>query len=172
MTGVARAEIAEPLRCGRRGRRHLDTGFSELFVVTTLVPGRTYAETLRLPGARVERRREIRTVVDGAEITVMTTVRGRLAWFYRRRLTTRLEQSLPAELERLCALLESEQGTVAETASQAAPEEAADAPTTPALVPEQPAGLSGPVAAAAAGVAELVGDGLQLAPPAVPSSGA
>ena len=98
--------VSAPLRCSSRGRRRLSTGSVEDFVVTTFVPGRTYAETVRLIGARLESRREVVCQHDGSEVSVAVSIHGRLAWLYRRRLARRLSTSLPAELSRLVALAE------------------------------------------------------------------
>lgn len=104
-SGCTGVELAGPLRCSARGRR-LRRGGCDDFVVTMLVPGQTYAETVRLLGARVTSRRDLRSRGDGSELSVAVTLSGPLAWAYRRRLTTRLATSLPAELSRLATLAE------------------------------------------------------------------
>ena len=98
--------VSAPLRCSSRGRRRLSSGRVEDFVVTRFVPGRSYGESVRLLGARLESRREVLGQQDGSEVSVAVSMHGPLSWLYRRSLSRRLSTALPAELSRLVALAE------------------------------------------------------------------
>ena len=106
VSGCREVRLRTPLRCSARGRRLRDRGGSEDFVVTIFVPGKTYAETVRLLGARIVSRRDLRSHGDGSEVTVAVTLTGPLAPLYRRSLRDRLATTLPAELSRLADLAE------------------------------------------------------------------
>lgn len=76
------------------------------FVVERVVPGREFVDVSMLWGARLTFDHRITTVKGGNRIDVTISIRGRLAWLWRRILGKDLARTLPADLAGLVAAAE------------------------------------------------------------------
>lgn len=78
-TDLSWTHLDEPLRLGARGRLKPKGGPRSRFTVTELVPGRTFADTTHLLGARLTFRHHADPTPDGARVQVRVTLEGPLA---------------------------------------------------------------------------------------------
>lgn len=104
---MAWLRLDEPLRVGARGTLKPKSGPKSGFVVSELVPGRVYADTTLLPGARLTFRHAANDTADGSDLSVDVSISGRLASIWRRVLGAGIESETPHGLRRLVSMVES-----------------------------------------------------------------
>lgn len=77
------------------------------FTISTLVPDREYTDSSRFPGATLVFQHVAEPSAEGSTLEVCVTLDGPLAWLWARILGRGFRTSVPADLERLVALVEA-----------------------------------------------------------------
>jgi hypothetical protein len=106
------ARVDGPVRTGAEGVLKPKGGPRTRFIVSACTPGREYTDTARFPGARLVFQHLVTPVVDGVELSVLATMHGPLAPVWAVIMGGGFRDAVPADLERLIALVEAEQPAV------------------------------------------------------------
>jgi len=103
--GMEYLRLDEPFALGARGTLKLVEGRVSPFEITALVPGRLYADTTELDGARLEVSHEALPLGTGSALELVCTIEGERAELYAAEFTD-ISAALAADLASLVALLE------------------------------------------------------------------
>ncbi|KQR88619.1 SRPBCC family protein [Microbacterium sp. Leaf179] len=98
--------IAHPVRQGSRGILKPQGGPRVRFVVSELETDRVYTDVTRMPGARLVFRHSAVPTAEGSRVTAEVTIDGPLSGLWARTAFAGFEQSVPADLDRLVAVVE------------------------------------------------------------------
>jgi len=101
------ARVEGEVRRGARGILKPVGGPRTAFEISELEPDRVYTDVSRMPGARLTFRHEVEPTPGGSRLTVLVTLEGPLSWLWARTAFAGFERSVPADLDRLVALVEA-----------------------------------------------------------------
>ena len=95
-----------PVAVGTRGVLKPRGGPKVKFVISACTPGREYADTSMLPGARLVFQHTAVPEGTGSRLDVLITMSGPLAWLWGKIMGGGFRDSAQADLDRLVALVE------------------------------------------------------------------
>ncbi|MCJ1706134.1 SRPBCC family protein [Microbacterium sp. VKM Ac-2923] len=98
--------IEHPVAQGSRGILKPEGGPRVKFVVAELEADRVYTDVTRMPGARLTFRHGVEPTAGGSRVTAEVTIDGPLSGLWARTAFAGFEQSVPADLDRLVAVVE------------------------------------------------------------------
>ncbi|KTS05717.1 SRPBCC family protein [Microbacterium testaceum] len=101
------ARVEGEVRQGARGILKPVGGPRTAFVIAELEPDRVYTDVSRVPGARLTFRHRVDATPGGSRVTAEVTLEGPLSWLWARTAFAGFERSVPADLDRLVALVET-----------------------------------------------------------------
>lgn len=104
--GLTSVEFDGPMRAGAVGRLKPHGGPATKFTVTEVTPMRSFTDTTRLPGARLDFSHTLEPFTRGTRVTHGLTITGPMTFFFRRVIGTPSARDLPQAIRRLVALAE------------------------------------------------------------------
>jgi hypothetical protein len=96
-----------PVLTGARGVLKPRGGPKTKFEIVEFEEDSVYTDVSVLPGASLTFRHTVAPTNAGSELTVQVWLDGRLGWFWARTACTGFATSVPADLDRLVAVVES-----------------------------------------------------------------
>jgi hypothetical protein len=101
-------KLDAPVAVGATGTLKPKGGPKTKFTITTLERDEEYTDASHFPGARLVFQHLARRQGDHTELSVHVTIEGPLGWLWGRILGGGFTTSVPADLDRLVAIVEAE----------------------------------------------------------------
>jgi uncharacterized protein YndB with AHSA1/START domain len=118
---TAWVRLEGPPALGTRGRLKPKDGPQVRFVVSAFEPGHRYADTTRLPGARLVFDHTAVLQDDATRLAARATMVGPLAGIWAKIMSGGFQASVQADLDRLILVVESGLNSDGESADQPSP---------------------------------------------------
>lgn len=100
------AQVEGPVVAGARGTLKPVGGPRTAFEIAECEQDRVYTDVSQMPGARLTFRHLVEPHGEGSRLAVHVAVEGPLAWLWARTAFRGFQDSVPADLDRLIALVE------------------------------------------------------------------